>query len=58
MQGLTDIEQKRYELIGCSTYYVAFSYDLDLGLSRSDFENAVSQEWEGLLARNERDASR
>ena len=37
-----DIERKGYELIGCCTFYVAFSYDLDLGLSRSNFENVVS----------------
>ena len=58
MRGLIDIEQKQYELIGCCTYYVAFSYDLDLVFSRSDFENAVSQEWEGPLIWNERDVSR
>ena len=47
MWGLIDIELKGYEQIGCYTYYVAFSYDLDLGFSR--WENAVSQEWEGRL---------
>ena len=31
--GLIDIERKGYESIGCYTYYVAFSYDLDLGFS-------------------------
>ena len=32
--------------------------DLDLGFSRSNFENAVSQEWEGRLTWNKRDLSR
>ena len=30
----------------------------DLGFSRSNFENGVSQEWEGRLTWNERDVSR
>ena len=33
-------------------------FDLDLGFSRSNFEIAVSQEWKGRLAWNERDVSR
>ena len=32
--------------------------NLDLGFSRSNFENAVSQEWKGRLTWNERDVSR
>ena len=38
MQGLINIKRKRYELIGCCTYYVAFSYELDLGFSRSNLD--------------------
>ena len=36
---------------------MAFHYDLDLdlGFSRWNLKNAVSQEWEGPLTRNERD---
>ena len=52
-----DIERKRYELIGCYTYYVAFSYKIDLVFSRWNFENAISQEWEGPLTWNERGES-
>ena len=52
------MEQKGYELIGCYTYFVTLSYDLDLGVSRSNCENAVSQEWEGQLAWKEKDVSR
>ena len=33
-------------------------HDLDHGFSRSNFENAVSQEWEGRLTWNGRDVSR
>ena len=34
------------------------SFDLDLGFSRSNFENDVSQEWKGRLTWNERDVNR
>ena len=37
MWGLINIELKGYEQIGCYTYYVAFSYDLDLGFSKVRF---------------------
>ena len=57
MGGPIDMERKGYESIGCCTYFVALSYDLDLGFSRSIFENAVSQEWEGQLTCNQRDMS-
>ena len=44
-------ERKGCESIGCYTHFVTFkvplTHDLDLGFSRSNFENAVSQEWEG-----------
>ena len=39
----------------CAT---SWSFDLDLGFSRSNFENAVSQEWKGRLTWNERDVNR
>ena len=34
------------------------NHDLDSWFARSNFENAVSQEWEGRLTWNERDVSR
>ena len=52
MGGPIDMEQKGYESIGSYTYFVTLSYDLDLGFSRSNFENAVSQEWECQLTWN------
>ena len=52
------MERKGYESIGWYTFFVTLSYDLDLGFSRSNFENAVSQEWEGQLTWNQRDVSR
>ena len=52
------MERKGYESIGWYTFFVTLSYDLDLGFSRSKFENAASQEWEGQLTRNQRDVSR
>ena len=57
MGGPIDMERKD-ESIGCYTYFVTLSYDPDLGFSRSNFENAVSQEWEDQLTWNPRDASR
>ena len=57
-----DMEQKGCESIGCLTRIVTLNcdltHDLDPWFSSSNFENAVSQEWEGRLTRNERDASR
>ena len=58
MAGSIDMEQKGYESIGCYTYFVTLSYDLDLGFSQSNFKNAVSREWEGRLTWNQRDVSR
>ena len=56
-----DMEGKGCESIGCYTHFVTFNvhftHDLDLGFSRSNFENAVSQEWEGRLTWNEMDLS-
>ena len=57
-----DMEGKGCESIRCYTHFVTFNvhftHDLDHGFSRSNFENAVSQEWEGRLTWNERDLSR
>ena len=58
MGGPIDMEWKGYEAVGWYTFFVTLSYDLDLGFSRSKFENAVSQEWEGQLTQNQRDVSR
>ena len=58
MGGPIDMERKGYESIGCYTYFVTLSYDLYLGFSRSNFENAESQEWEGQLTWNQMDVSR
>ena len=56
-----DMEFKGCESIECWTHVVIFNvhltHDLDLGFSRSNFENAVSHEWEGRLTWNERDVS-
>ena len=57
-----DMESKGCESLECWTHVVTFNvhltHDLDLGCSRSNFENAVPQEWEGQLTWNERDVSR
>ena len=57
-----DMELKGCESIECWTHVVTFNvhltHDLDLGFSGSNFENAVSQEWEVQLTWNERDVSR
>ena len=34
------------------------THDFDLGLSRSEFEIALSQEWDGQLTLNEKDVNR
>ena len=56
-----DMEGKGCESIGCCTHFVTFNvhftHDLDLEFSRSNFENIVSQEWEGRLTWNVRDLS-
>ena len=57
MGGPIDMEQKGYESIGWYTFFVTLIYYLDLGFSRSKFENAVSQEWEGQLTWNPKDMS-
>ena len=54
MGGPIDMQRKGCESIGCYIYFVTLSYDLDLGFSRSNFENAVSQEWEDQFTWNQR----
>ena len=55
MGGPIYMEQKGFESKGCYTHIVTLicdlTHDLDPWFSRSNFENAVSQEW------NERDVS-
>ena len=58
MGGQIDMEQKGYESIGYYSYFVTLSYDLGFGFLRSNFENAVSQEWEGQLTWNQWEVSR
>ena len=57
-----DMELKGCESIECWIHVVTFNvhltHDLDLGFSRSNFENAISQKWDGRLTWNERDVSR
>ena len=56
-----DMEQKGCEWTECWTNVVTFNsdltHDLDLELSTSNFEIAVSQEWDGRLTWNEKDVS-
>ena len=62
MGCLIDMERKGCELTEYWIHVVTFNfdltYDLDLEISMSNFEIAVSQEWEGRLTLNERDMSR
>ena len=57
-----DMELQGCESMECGTHVVTLNFhithDLDLGFSRSNFENAVSQEWEGRLTWSERNVSR
>ena len=56
-----NMEKKGCESIECWNHIMTSNYDLthdlDLGFSRSNFEIAVSQDWEGRLTWNERDVS-
>ena len=60
--GLIGVKQKGRELIrywaGCITLPLDHIHDLDLEVSRSKLEIALSQEWEGWLTWNDRDMSR
>ena len=49
---------KFYGIVSTCSCVTSGSFDLDPWFSRSYFENAVSQEWEGRLTWNERDVSR
>ena len=57
-----DMELKECKSIECWTHVVTFNvhltHDIDLGFSRSNFENALSREWDGWLTWNNRDVSR
>ena len=62
MGCLIDMERKWCESTECWTHLVTFNFDLsddlDLEILTSNFEIAVSQEWEGRLTWNEMDMSR
>ena len=62
MGCLIDMERRRCESTECWTHLVTFNFDLgddvDLEISTSYFEIAVSQELEGRLTWNEMDMSR
>ena len=57
-----DMERKGCESTECWTHVVTFNFDLthdlDLEFSMSNFEIAVSQEWEGWSTWNEKDMNR
>ena len=57
-----DMELKGCESTECWTHAVTLNghltHDLNLEFSRSNIENAVSQEWDGRLTWNEKDVSR
>ena len=58
--GLIDVKWKGSELIywdNCMTLPFDHTHDLDLGVSRSESEIAVSQEWGGQLTWNKKDVS-
>ena len=59
--GLIDVKWKGSELIwywaDCMTLPFDHTYDLDLGVSRSESEIALSQKWGGWLIMNEKDVS-
>ena len=59
--GLIDVKWKGSELIWYWANYMTLPFDhahgLDLGISRSESEIALSQEWVGQLTMNEKDVS-
>ena len=61
MVGSNDVKRKGSALVGYWVQYVTLildhTHDLDLGVSRSESEIALSQEWGGLLTWNEKDLS-
>ena len=62
MAGPIDAKRKGIQSISCWAYNVILTFDnthgLDHGFSKSNFEKAISQEWEGRLTLNKRDGSR
>ena len=58
---LIDVKWKEGELIGhwanCMTLSFDHTHDLDIGISRSESEIALSQEWDGWLTWNKKDVS-
>ena len=52
-----DMKQKRYESVGCYTYFVILNWPWPW-IFKVKFKNAASQEWEGRLTWNQRDVSR
>ena len=62
MGCLIDMERKGCGSTECWTHVVTFNFDLthdlDLEISMSNFEIAVSQEWEGQSTCNDKDMSR
>ena len=56
--GLTDMKWKGSELIGYLADYITLPYDhahdIDLVISRSEFERAFPQEWDGRLTLNKK----
>ena len=61
MEGSIDMERKGCESIGCYTHFVTSNFDLnhvlDLGISRSNVEKVVSQEWDVRLIWKKKDVS-
>ena len=59
--ALIDVKWKGSKLKGYWADYMTLPFDhthnLDLGVSRSEFEIALSQEWDGRLTWNEKDVS-
>ena len=57
--GLIDVKWKGSKLIRYWSDCIPFdhTHDLDLGVSRSESEIALSQEWDGRLTWNEKDVS-
>ena len=59
--GLVNVKWKGNELIGYWADYMTLpfdhTHDLDLGVSRSESEIALSQEWDGRLTWNKKDVN-
>ena len=61
IDGVLNVKWEGNKLIGywadCMTLPFHHTHDLDLGVSTSEFEIALSQEWDSRLTWNEEDAS-